>query len=376
METAEDGKNGPVSTWELGQITTEKGQSSYSVSFEKAADFLGEQEGSQESISATITFSVHNQDVPTVSFTGAKKLEGEYYPVELCTGDLDWHTRYIGPAELRHYPTEELRLLRNQIFAAHGRKFKTDDLNQYFSGKLWYKGRVEPEDFSEDVLSEIEKRNLALIQKLEKEVYDVRSVVDGHSCALEDLPAAPYLFLLEPHRQRGIHVDMTAAKDMGAYYEAPGSIFAPVCVTAKQLDEVQAGGQARVVLNELTGEEWILTKDMRPGYELSYGYLLLREGEEPGPDSREVNASYDFDTEQYELWEFSDDTLMKEIYEGTIFVLKNAVYGADISLALSSEHQQEITVEYELSGNYLYHNGKGYITAVYLLMCDKEVIEV
>ena len=56
-----------------------------------------------------------------------------------------------------------LRLARNEIYAKHGRKFQTEDLNQYFSQKSWYDGYLSAEEFDDSVLNEYEKENLTLV---------------------------------------------------------------------------------------------------------------------------------------------------------------------------------------------------------------------
>lgn len=47
--------------------------------------------------------------------------------------------------ELSELTQGELRIARNEIYARHGRTFKSDDLNQYFTGKSWYNGTIDPE---------------------------------------------------------------------------------------------------------------------------------------------------------------------------------------------------------------------------------------
>jgi len=59
---------------------------------------------------------------------------------------------------------DELRIMRNEIFASHGHKFKSKDLQEYFSKQTWYKPKEG------DVLSnltEIEKYNIQIIKKRE-----------------------------------------------------------------------------------------------------------------------------------------------------------------------------------------------------------------
>ena len=52
-----------------------------------------------------------------------------------------------------------LRMSINEIYARHGRKFLDEGLQEYFNGKSWYNGTIEPDDFKEDMLSEIERTN-------------------------------------------------------------------------------------------------------------------------------------------------------------------------------------------------------------------------
>ena len=68
-------------------------------------------------------------------------------------------------------PLNELRLLRNEIFARHGREFSSKDLQDYFSKKKWYK--VNP-DYSDGDLSGADKKNIQTILKFEKEIKEAR----------------------------------------------------------------------------------------------------------------------------------------------------------------------------------------------------------
>ena len=67
---------------------------------------------------------------------------------------------------------------------------------------------------------------------------------------------------------------------MGAYYAVPGEISVPASITREQLQTVMEGGQAKVTLDELTGESRMLS--LNPGQEdTPYGFLLHDAGEEP-----------------------------------------------------------------------------------------------
>jgi len=60
---------------------------------------------------------------------------------------------------------EDLRVLRNEIYARHGRIFKDVKLQKYFAAQAWYKPNA---DFKDDQLNEIEVKNLAKIREAEE----------------------------------------------------------------------------------------------------------------------------------------------------------------------------------------------------------------
>lgn len=76
-------------------------------------------------------------------------------------------SRYLTYDDLAGLDKETLRLARNEIYARHGRKFETEDLNEYFSRQPWYLGYLSAEEFDDAVLNEYEKANLDLIKKVE-----------------------------------------------------------------------------------------------------------------------------------------------------------------------------------------------------------------
>jgi hypothetical protein len=60
---------------------------------------------------------------------------------------------------------EDLRILRNEIYARRGRVFKDRELQKYFESTEWYKPNP---DFKDDMLGEIEFKNLAAIRSAEE----------------------------------------------------------------------------------------------------------------------------------------------------------------------------------------------------------------
>jgi hypothetical protein len=67
----------------------------------------------------------------------------------------------------------ELRLLRNEFYARHGRTFTAMWLQQYFDFQPWYKATEEGQPTPE--LSELEKQNVEAILRVEKRLRDALS---------------------------------------------------------------------------------------------------------------------------------------------------------------------------------------------------------
>ncbi len=80
-------------------------------------------------------------------------------------------TRYYSREELEALTDEELYYARNEIYARLGRKFNTDELQQYFSAKSWYVPRYEPAEFDrmgESAFNPYELANINLIKSIEE----------------------------------------------------------------------------------------------------------------------------------------------------------------------------------------------------------------
>lgn len=75
--------------------------------------------------------------------------------------------RKLKKSDLVGLSKKELRIARNEIYARHGRRFNDKDLQEYFESQAWYEGTVPADEFSEDVLSFIEKKNALFIKHFE-----------------------------------------------------------------------------------------------------------------------------------------------------------------------------------------------------------------
>lgn len=80
----------------------------------------------------------------------------------------DSNSRYVTEAELDKMTAEEIRIARNEIYARHGRKFQSEDLQTYFESKSWYKGTTDADSFNEGVLNEYEKTNARFMREYEE----------------------------------------------------------------------------------------------------------------------------------------------------------------------------------------------------------------
>ncbi|WP_084492920.1 YARHG domain-containing protein [Lacrimispora indolis] len=79
-------------------------------------------------------------------------------------------TEYLTGADLLEPDASVLRIARNEIYARRGRKFDAVDIQEYFNRKPWYHGNIDPSAFSEEALTETEKRNLNLIRTAEDQL--------------------------------------------------------------------------------------------------------------------------------------------------------------------------------------------------------------
>ena len=235
----------------------------------------------------------------------------------------DMAERYMSRADFIGFSPKELRLIRNGIYAKNGAIFQSEDLNTYFGMKEWYKGEVPVAEFTEDVISDVERANLELIKEMEAMAVENAEERD----AIAALPDAPYLPYLDQYRETGMETDMALAEDMGFYYAVPGTIKHPITFTEEQRLAMENGEEIELVVDEVRGETRMFRKH---------------------PDSAPNANVY--------LW-----------YE--------AGTGAHLSLEMASADQREIKLpdtdakpwETSVFGNYLFHNGKGYFTAAYYL---------
>jgi hypothetical protein len=113
--------------------------------------------------------------------SGAQKRQRK---VALLPGDMQFfENRTISEQLLHGLSLHELRLLRNEIYARHGRMFRAEWLQQYFFFQPWY---APDENFKDEELSGNDKLNVETIVKYENKIHQelstkpiTRTLLDG-----------------------------------------------------------------------------------------------------------------------------------------------------------------------------------------------------
>jgi len=105
--------------------------------------------------------------------------------VALLPGDMEYfESKTLTEQMLHGLSLHELRLLRNEIYARHGRMFHADWLQQYFSNQPWYS---PDENFKDEELSGNDKVNVETIVKYENGIHQELSTTPITRALLEGL---------------------------------------------------------------------------------------------------------------------------------------------------------------------------------------------
>ena len=102
----------------------------------------------------------------------------------LMPGDMElFEGKLIATQMLHGLSLNELRLLRNEIYARRGRQFQAVWLSQYFFSQPWYQPN---DDFKDEQLTGPDKQNVETIVAYEKKIHDelgskpvTRALLDG-----------------------------------------------------------------------------------------------------------------------------------------------------------------------------------------------------
>ena len=108
----------------------------------------------------------YNYDVPSYE-------EPVYYPqANAVSGYLlpEADRRAYTAADIRSMNLQVVCYAKNEIYARHGRKFASKELQDYFNSQRWYSGTIEPYAFSESVMNQTELNNVELLLNREREL--------------------------------------------------------------------------------------------------------------------------------------------------------------------------------------------------------------
>lgn len=107
-----------------------------------------------------------NQDVE--EYDELNDIESNYEEYIIYDSD----SRYIDDSDLDVLSKTEVKLARNEIYARHGRGFKTDWIREYFESTNWYEEQYDPDYFDNNIVNSVfndfEKRNAKYILEYEK----------------------------------------------------------------------------------------------------------------------------------------------------------------------------------------------------------------
>lgn len=114
--------------------------------------------------------------------SGAQKKQRR---VALLPGDMElFENKTISEQMLQGLSLHELRLLRNEIYARHGRMFRAEWLQQYFYTQPWY---APEENFKDEQLSGNDKLNVETIVRYENRIHEELSTKPVTRTLLEGL---------------------------------------------------------------------------------------------------------------------------------------------------------------------------------------------
>lgn len=80
----------------------------------------------------------------------------------------DSDKRLLTEKDIKGLSLREINYAKNEIYARHGRKFDSKELQKYFNSKSWYKGKISPDKFkASKYLSDTENKNAAFLSDME-----------------------------------------------------------------------------------------------------------------------------------------------------------------------------------------------------------------
>ncbi|WP_028243281.1 YARHG domain-containing protein [Pseudobutyrivibrio ruminis] len=98
-----------------------------------------------------------------------------YWETTRSVTDISCYCQYLFNTDKKVYQAsdfsglapEVIHMAKNEIYARHGYAFKDKEIYNYFMGQIWYTPSILPKDFTEDIFSETEVKNLDLLNSLD-----------------------------------------------------------------------------------------------------------------------------------------------------------------------------------------------------------------
>lgn len=122
----------------------------------------------EEYLERTVSFISRNEDEEIEGKNSNGKIEELYSEEDYIFPDSN--SRYLTEEDVEDLSLEEIIYAKNEIFARLGRKFESQELQEYFNSKAWYCGIYEPTDFDEiskDLLNDYEWKNSEFLNEME-----------------------------------------------------------------------------------------------------------------------------------------------------------------------------------------------------------------
>lgn len=101
-------------------------------------------------------------------------LEGQNMASLIINGDISLLSKHIDPISIARLNQDQLRVLRNTIFAQFGYTFKSEDLKKHFSQFNWYSPKSNNVDSQ---LSSLDLINIKRIHKFENSAINSETII-------------------------------------------------------------------------------------------------------------------------------------------------------------------------------------------------------
>ena len=149
----------------LEEVRAQYQESKNSLMEENITIVQSAQDTQDESVSEGETAGKKETDVEETEPKNVQMTEQDQYILP------ESDSRYLTDSDIDGMSLREINYAKNEIYARHGRKFKSEELQTYFDSKSWYTGKYEPTEFDENysssMLNTYEKKNAGFLRDKE-----------------------------------------------------------------------------------------------------------------------------------------------------------------------------------------------------------------